>query len=258
MPHRPNWKLLSISPHTMAKPTMTNEELQLKRRARRRLIGAVTLVTGLVVFLPMVLDNEPKPVAEDITINIPSQDHKAAKIGIISTPKPPPPEKAAPKSDVTPHVAPHEPPPTPPQAAVINPEPPAAKPVEPVVPPVQPVTVLANGQTPKTAPVKQPSPPEPPKAAPASPAPAAKPADVAVSALEGFVVRLGAFSKPENARQLKAKVTTMGIRNYTDTVKTDAGEKTLVRAGPFGTRREAEMVRDRLKAVDVDGDVVAR
>lgn len=238
----------------MAKPTMTNEELQLKRRARRRLIGAVTLVTGLVVFLPMVLDNEPKPVAEDITINIPSQDQKAVKSGVISAPKPPSPEKAAPKSDVTPHA----PPPIPHQAAVENPEPPAAKPVEPVVPPGQPLTVLANGQTPKAAPAKQPSPLETPKAAPASPAPAAKPTEVAVSTQEGFVIRLGAFSKPENAKQLKAKVAMMGIRNYTDTVKTDAGEKTLVRAGPFGTRREAEMVRDRLKAVDVDGDVVAR
>ncbi|MGD2138880.1 MAG: SPOR domain-containing protein [Burkholderiales bacterium] len=55
----------------MAK-AVSNEELQLRKRARRRLVGAVALVVVVVVFLPMVLDNEPKPLSEDIAINIPS------------------------------------------------------------------------------------------------------------------------------------------------------------------------------------------
>lgn len=218
----------------MAKPTMTNEELQLKQRAKRRLIGAVTLVTALVVFLPMVLDNEPRPVAEDIAINIPSQDSKAVKGVITSPPKAP----ATERSEVAPHPA-----------VAMKTEPPVTK---PAMPPAQPSIVPANGPTPKATQANQPSLPEPPKPAPA------KPVEAAASAQGGFVVRLGAFSKPENAKQLKAKVAAMGIRNYTDTAKTDAGEKTLVRAGPFATRREAEMVRDRLKAVDVDGDVVSK
>ena len=45
----------------MARP-ISDEELQLKRRARRRLIGAIVLVTAIVVVLPMVLDTEPKPI----------------------------------------------------------------------------------------------------------------------------------------------------------------------------------------------------
>ncbi|MFA7240913.1 MAG: SPOR domain-containing protein [Sulfuricellaceae bacterium] len=225
----------------MAKPTMTNEELQLKQRARRRLIGAVTLVTGLVVFLPMVLDNEPKPVAEDIAINIPSQDGSAVKGGAVAPAKSPAAENAAPKNSVAPHAQP--------SAAVTKTEPPPAK---PAAPPIQPLTVSASGQTSKPA---QPSPPEQTKAEPPKPA-LSKPTEAV--AAQGFVVRLGAFSKPENAKQLKTKVTMMGIRNYAETAKTDAGEKTLVRAGPFATRREAEIVRDRLKAVDVDGDVVSK
>jgi DedD protein len=54
----------------MAK-AISDEELQLKKRARRRLVGAVALVLLIVVFLPMILDSEPKPLNEDIAITIP-------------------------------------------------------------------------------------------------------------------------------------------------------------------------------------------
>jgi DedD protein len=54
----------------MAK-AINDEELQLKKRARRRLVGAIALVLVVVVFLPMFLDNEPKPLSQDIAINIP-------------------------------------------------------------------------------------------------------------------------------------------------------------------------------------------
>ena len=52
--------------------TMSDEEAQLRRRARRRLIGAVTLVTVMVVALPMLLDGESRRSGQDIAINIPS------------------------------------------------------------------------------------------------------------------------------------------------------------------------------------------
>jgi cell division septation protein DedD len=54
----------------MAK-AISDQELQLKKRARRRLVGAVALVLLIVVFLPMILDSEPKPLNQDITITIP-------------------------------------------------------------------------------------------------------------------------------------------------------------------------------------------
>src|SRR5262245_2217204 len=54
--------------------SISDEELQLKRRARRRLIGAIVLVTAVVVVLPMVLDTEPKPIGGEINIKIPSSD----------------------------------------------------------------------------------------------------------------------------------------------------------------------------------------
>ncbi|MFZ6748407.1 SPOR domain-containing protein [Undibacterium sp. Ren11W] len=45
-----------------------------KKRARRRLIGALALVLAAIIGLPMLLDSEPKPLADDINIQIPSKD----------------------------------------------------------------------------------------------------------------------------------------------------------------------------------------
>lgn len=48
-----------------------------KKRARRRLVGAVALALGVAIGLPMLLDSEPKPLASDIAIQIPSKDKPA-------------------------------------------------------------------------------------------------------------------------------------------------------------------------------------
>lgn len=45
-----------------------------KKRARRRLIGAVALALAAIIGLPMVLDSDPKPLPDDINIHIPSKD----------------------------------------------------------------------------------------------------------------------------------------------------------------------------------------
>lgn len=49
-----------------------------KKRARRRLIGAIALALGVAVGLPMLLDSEPKAPVNDIAIEIPSKDKVAA------------------------------------------------------------------------------------------------------------------------------------------------------------------------------------
>jgi DedD protein len=60
------------APTPLMAKAISDEELQLKKRARRRLVGAIALVLIVVVFLPMFLDNEPKPLSQDIAINIPA------------------------------------------------------------------------------------------------------------------------------------------------------------------------------------------
>src|SRR5438477_655736 len=48
---------------------------ELKRRARRRLVGAIVLVLAAAVLLPLLLENEPKPLGEDVSIQIPPIDN---------------------------------------------------------------------------------------------------------------------------------------------------------------------------------------
>jgi DedD protein len=52
---------------------MLDPTLPEKQRARRRLVGALALVAAAVIILPMVLDSHPKPVTDDISIDIPTR-----------------------------------------------------------------------------------------------------------------------------------------------------------------------------------------
>lgn len=58
-----------------------------KKRARRRLVGAVALALAAAVGLPMLLDSEPRPLAGDIAIQIPSKE-KAPALPMPAAPVP--------------------------------------------------------------------------------------------------------------------------------------------------------------------------
>jgi DedD protein len=51
----------------------------LKRRGRRRLVGAVALVLAAVIVLPMVFDPEPRHSAPPVSVRIPGEDDSAFK-----------------------------------------------------------------------------------------------------------------------------------------------------------------------------------
>ena len=52
-----------------------NEDVNtLKRRGRRRLVGAIALVLAAVIVLPMVFDSEPKGSAPPVSVRIPGED----------------------------------------------------------------------------------------------------------------------------------------------------------------------------------------
>ena len=52
----------------------SDANLQLKKRARRRLVGAFAFAGLAAVILPMVMDEEPKQQVQDVQIHIPGQD----------------------------------------------------------------------------------------------------------------------------------------------------------------------------------------
>ena len=258
-------------------PRGTSEEIQLRGRARRRLVGAIALVVLIVVILPMVLDEEPKPVGQDIAINIPSQQSTEVSAKIV--PAGPVAPVAAAKAGGIPQLAesapvavkPPEPAPVQPAQAPAGSRAGAAEPAKALAAevPVKPARVVEPSKAPAAeTPVKVAKPADAPKAAvketPAKAAASAdkpKKEDKAHSSEKadkgGFVVQLGVFSSAANVKQLQAKLAGRGIHSYTETLKTEAGNKIRLRAGPYASRQEAEKVRDKLKSAGENGIVVA-
>ena len=47
---------------------------EMKRKARRRLVGAVVLALGAAIVLPLLLEKEPRPLGDDVSVRIPPVD----------------------------------------------------------------------------------------------------------------------------------------------------------------------------------------
>ncbi|WP_116138889.1 SPOR domain-containing protein [Trinickia diaoshuihuensis] len=208
-----------------------------KQRARRRLVGAIALVLAAIVILPMVLDSHPKPVTDDIAIDIPnrpatvpsraSDDHDAdtqagvapdradtgdteagsgavaAASGVASAP-------AAAASHAKSTQAESKTKPAPSMASSA----PATR---------------SNATAPaKAAAAAVPSPAEPDSGTPAAP-PGAR-----------FAVQLGVFSDDASARAWETKLKAAGVPAYIEHRKqADGKTRALLRAGPFADRAAA-------------------
>lgn len=106
-------------------PPIGDDELKLKQRARRRLIGATALLFALVLFLPTLLDREPRRPTNDISVHIPAPQQTPTN-----------PELAPQEPDATPTVIPSTiPEPSRPVEAATEPAPPLVE--QPVIPSVK-------------------------------------------------------------------------------------------------------------------------
>ena len=89
---------------------------------------------------------------------------------------------------------------------------------------------------------------------PASPAAATPAAAPAAAVGTGFAVQLGAFGSAADATALRDRLRAGGIGAFTETVQTDSGTLTRVKAGPVVTRAEAEQLKARVKSgFGIDG-----
>jgi DedD protein len=192
----------------------------LRRRARRRLIGAVALVILVVVLLPIVLDQQPKPVTQVLTVQIPSQDAGPFNTRVLP-PLPSPPE--AQKKDESAREA------------------------------EKAESSAPAGSRPGASQEESAKSPERPKKA----ARIAKRPQPGVKE-EAFMVPLGAFTNSDNAKQVQDKAASAGVKSYSERVRLPQGEQTRVRAGPFTSREAAEKARDRLKALGLEVGQVAQ
>jgi DedD protein len=200
------------------------DAILLKRRARRRLVGAIALVVLVVVILPVILDQKPRTVTQPLTVKIPSQEGEPFNTPVLPAPQP---VQSLSGSATPPTTGENSGKPL----VTENPKSGTSGKKSPTI---------ANGKSANAG--------------------AGRAGRLDASpGNDAYVVPLGAFMHAENARQVREKATAAGIKSYTETVKVPQGENTRVRAGPFADREAAEKARVKLKSVGIEvGPVVQK
>ena len=204
-------------------PAPASED-DLKRRARRRLIGAVALTLAAVIVLPLMLEDEPPPAAQ-LEVHMPASGKTPDFVPI--TPAPAPVTVTPPMTPAPPSVA----------ESPNPPEPDAEVPTKKVAVEKPKPAVAAE--------VKKPSKPNPPLE---------DEPKTAVEKSAAFVVQLGAFSEASKTEDLKQQVDQLGMSSYTDKI----GALTRLRVGPFPSRQAAVEAAARLAEAGVDGQVMPK
>ena len=212
--------------HSAPPPPQSIEAV--RRRARHRLIGAAALVLLGVLGFPLLFDTQPRPIAVDIPIEIPSRN--------LSGPAVAKGEPAAPVAA--------------PKGTVASADSLTAR--EEVIDTKAASAAVVTKDKATEAPTQKPA---PEKAAAEKPADKAteksaeKPADKPASGNERIVVQVGAFSEVERAREARLKLERAGLKTYTHVAETSEGRRIRVRMGPFATRAEADKAAARAKAL---------
>lgn len=261
-----------------------------KKRARRRLVGAVALVLALVIGLPMVLDSEPKPLTNELSIQIPSKN----TVLPASTERLAPPHTVAPdapassnsagldaaeeivqsttstgaaalskkipddaKDGVKDKPAVHQ---TVPEVALIKPEkklepkpePKTEKPVAKDVP--HPVVAEKSNDSARAKAILEGN---------FDVASAHKPATTksseskpAESKSGKFVLQVAALASADKVSELRGKLSDAGIQSYTQKIATASGERIRIRVGPFASKDDAEKVRAKLGKIGLNGTLI--
>ena len=263
-------------------------QLQLKKRARRRLVGAVAFASVVAIVLPVIMDNEPRQPVQDVEISIPGQDEKPFAPR-FAAPAERPVEKPVTRTE-TPPASATTPVPTPEAPLAPRPEVPPATVTEarpearPLGAPTARVVEVVRDKGDKTekndkAGKSADKTPEKPAAKPEKQADKEKDKEKAkneearrAAALLGgqaaeskpaakggeFVILIGAFANEDNVRNLRSKLGEQGVKSYTEPLDSPQGRKTRLRAGPFPNREAADKALDKMRRIGVSGVVAAK
>ena len=264
----------------MAEPADINVD-ELRRRARRRLVGAIVLALGAAVIVPMLLESDPKPLGDDVSVKIPPIDDGKFVNRLSDPPAKVEPGRTEPgtaakeiRKETTPQSdAPAQKSLADAEKAVIAPPAKTSKydtstpsekvatasaPSAPAVAAAPPVTVEppqpASSAPAETRTTSAASAATESKAFVASAVPSIPPAQ---SARDGFAVQLAAYSDDKGANALANRLKRSGYPAYTEPLKTSRGTLWRVRVGPYPSRDAATGVRDKLKAEGQSGIVAS-
>jgi DedD protein len=210
----------------------------LKRRGRRRLVGAIALVLAAVIVLPMVFDSDPRN-APPVSVRIPGEDESGFVPKVTPKVAPAVPEKAKEKvREKAPEKAPEKalekaPEPVAEKAAEKAPEPPAPK-----------IEIRVTKSTDR------------PAEKPAADAERAKAEAALAGGGEQFMVPAGAYVDPAGVIE---KLKAAKIPYFTEPLATKDGTVMRVRAGPFASRDAADKAQKQLRDLGLKpGNVTSR
>ncbi len=204
----------------MQKDAPNDQELTLKKRARRRLVGAVALVLLMIILLPMILkDRTVTAPTEEVTITLSNQNQ-------IS-------ERPA-QSDFDSNVIPTDELPT-------------------EVPPLNSESIIDEPLS-----AAQEIPIEPKTDSVKSKTEALTTADKKNANSPKFYVQIGVFSDEANVKQLQSKLTDLGYSSQTEKIDTAKGKKIRLRTHLLGERNEAAIALQNIKDAGLTGMVVSQ
>ena len=212
---------------------ITEEELLLRKRARRRLLGATVLVIASIIILPMIFD-EPKPDTETHEIDI----HLFPEEDITEIPPLVLPSEDFPQNNDIDQVIDQSELSTDfshilqslDQMSESEEQDESTKKNQTPIPGIKPRLEVVQAET-----IKQPN-----------------------QTTEEFVVQLGAFSDQSKAQQQLNSLISNGINAYTETHILNGNVMTRVRIGPFLNRMAAENELEKLKKQGLDGVVTPK
>lgn len=248
--------------------TSSDEQLvELRNKARRRLIGAVVLVLAAIIVVPVLLtDNgiqEPDQVVSVIPSIIPPSEEQyrlsenlepvtagdnidnTEDPGLIESPltAPPSPNQTEQNSSAA----------SPPQIAAAEPKP-EPKP------------------DPKPTPAPRPDPKPAVKAEPKQPVARTDDGAIALALLEGrtppskpvtssggdVVVQIGAYSSRADADSRRSKLVSSGVSNaYVESVTVSGKPAFRLRVGPFPSRQAAQAAQARLRSLGYENSFIS-
>ncbi|MES2182426.1 MAG: SPOR domain-containing protein [Pseudomonadota bacterium] len=223
-----------------------NQELALKKRARRRLVGAIALVVLMVVFLPMILqDRAALAPQEAIKITMPAstqgnnqqpavEDMQApevkSKVG----------EPSKPVADINPEASTDI---TAEKSNIV------AKEEKNTQPKTQDKVNAETKVKAKAAEVK----------VAAEKTTEAKTADTQAQPKtpNSFAVQIGVYSEMTNVKQLQEKLKQAGYKSHIETLNTPKGEKFRIRVSSFHSRQDAASALEKIQAAGLPGMVIS-
>lgn len=232
-----------------------DQALALKKRARRRLVGAIALVLLMLAILPMIIKDRAIPEApkEEIVISMPS-----AKTSVSGTDAVTPITTATSATESAALMAEAQ------IEAPINALPDSAEaPLETVVVKADPekLAEVSPSLEEKTAELKKTElKQEVIKQAETKPAEIkpteTKSTDSKAVGNNDFTIQIGVFSDPANVAQMQAKLKASGFSSRTEKINTPKGEKIRLRVGKYASRQEAADALSKLKSTGMTGMVI--